>query len=72
VADTADRDGKVQMTNALEDSDFTSRPPDWWFSYSWPAYWLDLNGLGKFSWKLHIEPQGKEAVNYSWHYFHGP
>jgi len=43
--------------------------PAWWSWYSWPYWWGHFNGLGKFSWKLTVEPGKSAELEYSWHYF---
>lgn len=71
--DRADHDGKVEMNNVFESSDYAPTGgdsyPDWWAWYSWPWWWHHVNGVGRVTWKLTLE-QGKPVeVGYGWHYY---
>jgi len=67
-AGIADHQGLSQMVNVFEDP---SEPenPDWWGQCSWPDWWGHFNGVGRFTWKLTLEPQQNVKLGYKWHYF---
>lgn len=67
--DTADGNGKAEMINALEDRRFVANAPSWWGVYSWPWWWGRFNGVGRFTWKVHLEPGRSVDLAYTWHYF---
>ena len=43
--------------------------PHWWNWYNWPYWWTRLNGVGKFTWKLKLDPGKSTDLGYTWHYF---
>ena len=65
--DKADHGAKVEMVNMLEDT--SGGAPTWWSWYNWPYWWRQFNGLGKFTWKLRLEPGKSIDLVYSWRYF---
>ena len=72
--DGADHDGKVEMNNVFEGTDFAptgggESTPDWWSWYSWPWWWHHVNGVGRVTWKLTLEPGKPVEVGYAWHYY---
>ena len=71
--DDADRDGKVEMNNVFESTDYLPMGdydyPYWWNWYTWPSWWHHVNGVGRITWKLKLEPGKPEEVNYAWHYY---
>jgi len=70
TADTANPDGKLDKLNVFEDSDAAlSASHPWWNWYGWPAWWNHVNGIGRITWKLRIEPRKPVDLEYSWHYF---
>ena len=69
-ADSADHEGTVQAVNAFEDGRIDiDGLPSWWNWYSWPAGWHQLNGIGRISWNLRLEPGKTVDLGYAWHYF---
>ena len=69
-ADTANRKGKIEKLNVLEDSTFTGPShPYWWSWYSWPSWWSHFNGIARISWKVAIEPGQEQTLTYDWHYY---
>ena len=48
--DNADHNGKVEMNNVFESTDYLSSGdsmyPAWWSWYSWPWWWHQVNGVG--------------------------
>jgi hypothetical protein len=68
---TADSDGQVAMSNTMESSDFLPGGdyPNWWGWYSWPYWWHHLNGMGRITWAVTLEPGKSVDLNYTWHYF---
>jgi hypothetical protein len=68
---TADHGGAVVKINAFEDGRYMgagSYPP-WWGWYSWPSWWHQLNGVGRISWKITLEPSKSIDLGYTWQYF---
>jgi hypothetical protein len=71
AADTAEGSGKVEQINAFENSDYftVGEYPYWWNWYGWPSWWGYLNGIGRITWHLTIQPSQTQELDYSWHYF---
>jgi hypothetical protein len=71
--DDANRDGKMEMNNVFESSDYLPAGDHdytyWWNWYNWPSWWHHVNGVGRITWKLKLEPGKPEEVNYTWHYY---
>ena len=71
--DTADGGGKVEMSNVFESTDYLpagdSSYPDWWSWYSWPWWWHQVNGVGRITWKVSLEPGQGVELGYAWHYY---
>ena len=57
--------GKAEMLNATA----LTENPGWWYSYNWPAWWAQMNGLGKFTFREEIAAHQKVEAKYKWHYF---
>ena len=69
-AGTATAGGKAEMLNWFEEGGTTvDSRPHWWNWYSWPNWWTRLNGLGRFTWSLKLEPGKSIDLGYTWHYF---
>lgn len=69
--DSAGPDGRVEMNNVFEGSDGGGSGgyyPDW-LGYSWPYWWHHVNGVGRVSWELKLEPGKPFEIGYKWHYF---
>ncbi len=63
-------EAKLQKVNAFEDGDFAAGDyPSWWGWYSWPFWWHHINGIGRVTWKIKLEPKTPVELKYSWHYF---
>jgi hypothetical protein len=56
------------MLNALSQGG-SSQLPTWWGFYSWPDWWAQINGIGKFTFHADVGPGKKAAFSYKWHYF---
>ena len=71
MADDADNDGQVVMSNVLEDTDAAPQGerPYWWGWYSWPSWWAHFNGLGAITWTAKLEPGKSITLKYGWHYY---
>jgi len=69
--DTASHDGLVEKLNVLEDGKYMpgGSLPYWWAYYNWPNWWHQLNGIGRITWKLKLDPSKPVDLNYKWHYF---
>jgi hypothetical protein len=74
IIDSADHDGKVEMNNVFEGTDFAPNVgsesyPDWWSWYNWPWWWHRVNGVGRVTWKITLEPGKPVELGYAWHYY---
>jgi hypothetical protein len=72
--DSADHDGRLEMNNVFEGTDLAPAVgsegyPDWWYWYSWPWWWHHVNGVGRVTWKLTLEPGKPVELGYAWHYY---
>jgi len=72
--DSATNDGKVEMANVFEGVDFAANPggdpaPTWWHWHGWPAWWNQVNGIGRVVWEVAIDPGKSVELGYKWHYF---
>jgi hypothetical protein len=67
--DGADHEGQTAMIDPLDDDAAAAVRPSWWTSYSWPAWWSRLNGIGRVTWKLRLDPGKEVDLGYRWHYF---
>jgi hypothetical protein len=72
--DSASQDGKIQNANTLESADYLPSEgegmhPYWWGWYGWPWWWSHVNGVGKISWKVSLEPGHSLDLEYAWHYY---
>jgi hypothetical protein len=67
----ADHEGVASMVNVFEDDDYAahSETPSWWGSYSWPDWWAHFNGIGRITWKTHLDAGKTVDLGYTWHYF---
>ncbi|MBI5724401.1 MAG: hypothetical protein HZA50_10620 [Planctomycetes bacterium] len=71
----ADQDGKVEMVNVAEDTDYlpdsTGTEPFWywWRGYGWPWWWYHFNGVGRISWKVKLDADKSAELKYTWHYY---
>jgi len=69
--DTADHNGSVEMNNIFEGNPLVGAGgelPEWWNWYSWPWWWHQVNGVGRVTWKLRLEPGKPLDLAYAWHY----
>ncbi len=72
--DSADNDGKVEMNNVFEGTDYAPAGggetyPYWWSWYSWPWWWHQVNGVGRATWNVKLEPGKPVELGYAWHYY---
>jgi len=71
--DSADHDGKVEMNNVFEGTDFQPSGGDaypyWWGWYSWPWWWHHVNAVGRVTWNAKLEPGKPLELGYAWHYY---
>lgn len=66
--DTVSSNGTMVMLNALNETP-SNQLPLWWPYYSWPSWWSQMNGVGKFTFQSELAPMQKAELNYKWHYF---
>lgn len=67
----ADHDGKATMVNVFEDDDYAAPvdTPAWYGSYGRPEWWSHFNGIGRLTWKVHLDAGKSVDLGYTWHYF---
>ena len=69
-AGPATNGGKAEMINWYEEGGTAvDNRPHWWSWYSWPHWWTRLNGVGRFTWNLKLDPGKSVDLGYTWHYF---
>ena len=68
-AGSADHEGKVEKINAFEEADQGVSHPYWWNSYGWPGWWSNINGVGRITWKLKLDPGQTVDLGYKWNYY---
>lgn len=67
----AEDGGKAEKLS-LYDDEFAGDevdPDSLWRSYSWPAWWNRLNGVGTVTWKIELAPGEAKDLRYSWRFF---
>ena len=70
TAGPATNGGQADMINWYEDGGAAVEGrPHWWSWYNWPYWWTRLNGVGRYTWKLKLNPGQTVDLNYTWHYF---
>lgn len=71
TADSVEPNATIEKVNMFEDGDFvgTGDYPYWWGWYGWPYWWNHVNGIGRITWKVKLEPNQSLNLNYAWHYF---
>lgn len=71
TANTATPEAKIEKMNVFENGDFVGGGdyPYWWGWYGWPYWWHHINGIGRLTWKIKLEPKQPAELNYTWHYF---
>lgn len=71
TVDGSEQGGEAAMESGLEDdAEAPARGvPPWWSGYAWPAWWHHVNGIGRISWKVRLEPGKDVALGYRWHYY---
>ncbi len=63
-------EGVMKKLNAREEGwGLAGGYPAWWYWYSWPSGWYHLNGVGRFTWNVELEPDKGITLPYSWHYY---
>ena len=65
--DAKQADGvKAVMLGLVEEA--SEMRPVWWGYYSWPYWWVRLNGIGKFTFTMKVEPGKGTTQEYGWNY----
>lgn len=68
--DSASSLGEIKNINILEDDSFLSLGAlSRNYSYNWPSWAYQFNGVGKVSWKTTLESGKSVNLDYKWHYF---
>lgn len=70
TVDSAGQGGTTAMINMAEDMAFagTGSYPAWWGWFNWPYWWHRMNGAGRITWSVTIEPKKTATLDYKWHY----
>jgi hypothetical protein len=68
TVDSADHDGHKEMINILDDNG-EGGPYSWWSWLSWPRWWQRVNGAGRVTWTVKLEPKKPLDLGYAWHYY---
>lgn len=66
--DRADAGGEAVNVDPYAD-DSGAGNVDFYRVYPWPAWWTRVNGVGRFTWKVHLEPGQTTELGCYWHYF---
>jgi hypothetical protein len=66
--------GKAEMINVFEDVDLATEVSDysysrWWGWYNWPSWWQSMNGMGRATWNVTLEPRKPVSLQYKWYYY---
>jgi hypothetical protein len=72
--DTADHDGKTEMSNVFESHDHLpigdyEGGMSWWNWFNWPWWWHHVNGLGRITWTTSLDSNQAVDLGYTWHYY---
>lgn len=68
IADSAGAEGSVEQMSLADLWGRTMRE-EWWGWWSWPYWWHYWNGVGRFTWKIRLEPGQTAELEAKWHYF---
>jgi hypothetical protein len=60
---SASSGGQIDKLNTL------SELPAWWRYYSWPPWFNQMNGTGRITWRVVIEPGQSVDLTYAWSYY---
>ena len=68
----AEHGGQVVMSNVFESRDHLPvgdrGGSGWWDGFNWPWWWHQVNGVGRITWNVEIEPHQQLDLGYTWHY----
>jgi len=68
-ADEVGQNGVAENTDPLDEERLSAGGGEWERWYSWPWWWRQVNGFGRFRWKMTLEPGKLSELTYSWHWF---
>jgi hypothetical protein len=60
---SATNNGRAEKLDAL------SELPSWWRYYNWPYWWNQMNGIGRVTWTVSINPGQTVDLGYEWQYY---
>ncbi len=71
TVDSASGDATTEMLNVAEDLSIgVGRDPwHWWSRYRWPWWWYNVNGCGRITWNVTLDPARPLDLEYTWYYF---
>lgn len=64
--DTAAQKGAIEKINTFEAARMM---PNWSNYGDWSSWWSQVNGIGRITWKVRLEPRKEIELPYTWHYF---
>lgn len=68
--DDAGEGGIMQQLAGIDGAGLTQYgTPFWWNWHRWPSWWHHVNGYGRITWRLSLEPAATAELSYEWHYF---
>jgi hypothetical protein len=68
-ADEVGQNGEAENIDPLDEERLSAGGGDWERWYSWPWWWRQVNGFGRFRWKVAVEPGKAVELTYAWHWF---
>ena len=64
----ADSGGVAENLDLYSDEGVAATDP-WRHWLPWPGWWRQVNGVGRFTWTVHVPPGKSVELGYTWHYF---
>lgn len=69
VVDTVGEEGKSVNVDIGDIDRIGAALPDWTRGFPWPWWWYRVNGLGRFTWTVTLEPGTSVDLTCRWRYF---
>ncbi len=64
----ADSGGVAENLDIYSDDGAAAADP-WRHWLPWPGWWRQVNGVGRFTWKVNVQAGESVELGYTWHYF---
>ncbi|NUN53835.1 MAG: hypothetical protein HUU06_13765, partial [Planctomycetaceae bacterium] len=73
AVDSVEGGGTAEAVSIGEDDAWaatggSAAAPPWWTWWNWPHWWSHVNGAGRITWSVPLEPGERKVLGYSWHY----